>query len=147
MRFVGLDLGTKTLGVAVSDATGTIASGVTTLRFEDSKPESIINELRNIINEYSVKSIVIGLPKNMNNTMGQAVQRTRSFIKILDDEFNLPIYEQDERLSSVTANNVLLTADVSRKRRKTKVDTIAATIILQNYLDIRKEQEKWKTKN
>ncbi len=147
MRFIGLDLGTKTLGVAVSDATGTIASGVTTLRFEENKPESIITELKNIINEYNVKSIVIGLPKNMNNTMGQAVERTRNFVKILDDEFNLPIYEQDERLSSVTANNVLLTADVSRKKRKSKVDTIAATIILQNYLDIRKEQEKWKTKN
>lgn len=147
MRFIGLDLGTKTLGIAVSDATGTIASGVTTLRFEENKPESILSELKNIINEYNVKSIVIGLPKNMNNTMGQAVERTRGFIKILSDEFNLPIHEQDERLSSVTANNVLLTADVSRKKRKTKVDTIAATIILQNYLDIRKEQEKWKTKN
>lgn len=147
MRFIGLDLGTKTLGIAVSDATGTIASGVTTLRFEENKPESILSELKNIINEYNVKSIVIGLPKNMNNTMGQAVERTRGFVKILSDEFNLPIHEQDERLSSVTANNVLLTADVSRKKRKTKVDTIAATIILQNYLDIRKGQEKWKTKN
>lgn len=147
MRFIGLDLGTKTLGIAVSDATGTIASGVTTLRFEENKPESILSELKNIINEYNVKSIVIGLPKNMNNTMGQAVERTRGFVKILSDEFNLPIHEQDERLSSVAANNVLLTADVSRKKRKTKVDTIAATIILQNYLDIRKGQEKWKTKN
>ncbi len=145
MRFVGLDLGTKTLGVAVSDVTGTIASGVTTLRFKENKPESIIAELKNIINEYNVKSIVIGLPKNMNNTMGQAVERTRNFVKVLNDEFDLPIYEQDERLSSVTANNVLLTADVSRKKRKSKVDSIAATIILQNYLDIRKEREKWKT--
>lgn len=141
MRIIGLDLGTKTLGVAVSDLTETIASGVTTLRFEENKPESVLSELKNIINEYNVKSIVIGLPKNMNNTMGQAVERTRSFIKILSDEFDLPINEQDERLSSVTANNVLLAADVSRKRRKSKVDTIAATIILQNYLDIRKGKQ------
>lgn len=138
MRIIGLDLGTKTLGVAVSDLTETIATGVTTLRFEENKPESVLGELKNIISEYNVKSIVIGLPKNMNNTMGQAVERTRSFIKILSDEFDLPIHEQDERLSSVTANNVLLAADVSRKKRKSKVDTIAATIILQNYLDIRK---------
>lgn len=141
MRIIGLDLGTKTLGVAVSDLTETIATGVTTLRFEENKPESALSELKNIINEYNVKSIVIGLPKNMNNTMGQAVERTRSFIKILSDEFDLPINEQDERLSSVTANNVLLAADVSRKRRKSKVDTIAATIILQNYLDIRKGKQ------
>lgn len=141
MRIIGLDLGTKTLGVAVSDLTETIATGVTTLRFEENKPESVLSELKNIINEYNVKSIVIGLPKNMNNTMGQAVERTRSFIKILSDEFDLPINEQDERLSSVTANNVLLAADVSRKRRKSKVDTIAATIILQNYLDIRKGKQ------
>ncbi len=141
MRIIGLDLGTKTLGVAVSDLTETIATGVITLRFEKNKPESVLSELKNIINEYNVKSIVIGLPKNMNNTMGQAVERTRSFIKILSDEFDLPINEQDERLSSVTANNVLLAADVSRKRRKSKVDTIAATIILQNYLDIRKGKQ------
>lgn len=138
MRIIGLDLGTKTLGVAVSDLTETIATGVTTLRFEENRPETILYELKNIINEYNVKSIVIGLPKNMNNTIGQAVERTRNFEKVLSDEFNLPIYEQDERLSSVTANNVLLTADVSRKKRKSKVDTIAAIIILQNYLDIRK---------
>ncbi len=138
MRIIGLDLGTKTLGVAVSDATETISSAVTTLRFEENKPENILGELKKIMDEYNVGLIVIGLPKNMNNTLGTAVERTRSFVKILEKEFSLPIHEQDERLSSVTANNVLLQADVSRKKRKSKVDTIAATIILQNYLDIRK---------
>jgi putative Holliday junction resolvase len=141
MRILGLDLGTKTLGVAVSDLTETIASGVTTLRFEENKPENILKDLGKIIEEYKVSKLVIGLPKNMNNTMGAAVERTRNFTKILVNEFNLPVEEQDERLSSVTANNVLLQADVSRKKRKSKVDSVAAIIILQNYLDIRKGKE------
>lgn len=138
MRIVGLDLGTKTLGVAISDATETIASGLTTLRFTENKPVECLTDLKKIIDEYNVKLIVIGLPKNMNNTLGHAVQRTRDFSSILNDKFNIPIVEQDERLSSVSANNVLLQADVSRKKRKSKVDELAATIILQNYLDIRK---------
>lgn len=138
MRIVGLDLGTKTLGVAISDATETIASGLTTLRFTENKPVECLTDLKKIIDEYDAKLIVIGLPKNMNNTLGHAVQRTRDFSCILNDKFNIPIVEQDERLSSVSANNVLLQADVSRKKRKSKVDELAATIILQNYLDIRK---------
>ena len=138
MRIVGLDLGTKTLGVAISDATETIASGLTTLRFTENKPVECLTDLKKIIDDYDAKLIVIGLPKNMNNTLGAAVQRTRDFSSILNDKFNIPIIEQDERLSSVSANNVLLQADVSRKKRKSKVDELAATIILQNYLDIRK---------
>lgn len=144
MRILGLDLGTKTLGIAVSDATEMIATGITTLRFEENKPSNCINELTSIINEYNVKSIVIGLPKNMNNTLGEAAKRTEEFIKILNDNYDLPVYKQDERLSSVSANNILLQADVSRKKRKANVDTIAATIILQNYLDIRKGKENGK---
>lgn len=142
MRILGLDLGTKTLGVAISDPSELIASGLTTIRFEENKPEDSINEIEVIINEYNVKAIVIGLPKNMNNSLGFAAQRTKDFESILVDKFKLPVYEQDERLTSVTANNVLLQADVSRKKRKNKVDTIAATIILQNYLDIRKGMRK-----
>lgn len=147
MRYMGLDLGTKTLGVAISDVTGTIATGLKTLRFNENMPQDCLPFLTNIINEYNVRAIVIGLPKNMNNTLGIAAQRTEDFTKILNDAYKLPVYMQDERLSSVSANNVLLQADVSRKKRKSKVDTIAATIILQNYLDIRKEKEKWKTTN
>ena len=139
MRIIGLDLGTKTLGVAVSDMTETISTGITTLRFSENNPKEIINDLKKIIDEYSAKRIVIGLPKNMNNSLGEAVNRTREFIKILNDNFNIDIVEQDERLSSVSANKVLLDADISRKKRKEKVDTIAATIILQNYLDIKRK--------
>ncbi len=138
MRILGLDLGSKTLGVSVSDETMTIASGITTLRFEENKPEEALEELKKIIEYYNVKQIVIGLPKNMNNTYGDAVLRTKNFIKILEDNFSIPIYEQDERLSSVSANKVLISAELSRRKRKKSVDMVAATIILQNYLDIRK---------
>lgn len=141
MRILGLDLGTKTLGLAISDLTETISSTLTTLRFEENKAYTCIDELKKIVEEYDVKLFVIGLPKNMNNTLGDAVNRTRDFEEVLKDNFNIKIVEQDERLSSVTANNVLISADVSRKKRKQNVDKLAATIILQNYLDIRKGQK------
>lgn len=142
MRILGLDLGTKTLGVAISDPSELIATGLTTIRFAENSYKDSLNELKGIIEEYNVKAIVIGLPKNMNNSLGFAAERTKEFEVILEEEFKLPIFEQDERLTSVTANNILLQADVSRKKRKDKVDTIAATIILQNYLDIRKGMKK-----
>ena len=138
MRILGLDLGVKTLGVSVSDATETVASGIATLRFSENKPEESLEDLRKIINEYGVKLIVLGLPKNMNNSLGFAAKRSEDFKALLENNFNIEVCFQDERLTSVTANNVLLQADVSRKKRKAKVDTIAAIIILQNYLDIRK---------
>jgi putative Holliday junction resolvase len=141
MRILGLDLGTKTLGVSVSDLTETIATGITTLRFSENNPSECLDELKRIIEEYQIKLIVIGLPKNMNNTLGDAVIRTRSFIEVLKNTFDIDVVEQDERLSSVSANRVLIDADVSRKRRKERVDTVASTIILQNYLD-RKKGEK-----
>lgn len=141
MRILGLDLGTKTLGLAVSDLTETIASGLTTLRFNENEEENVIPELKKIVEEYNVSLFVIGLPKNMNNTLGDAVLRTRNFEEILKKHFDIKIEEQDERLSSVTANNVLISSDISRKKRKNKVDKLAATIILQNYLDIHKERK------
>jgi len=144
MRYIGLDLGTKTLGVAVSDKTETIASAITTLRFSENNPEEVLDDLTKIMDEYEVGAIVIGLPKNMNNSLGFASERTKEFVKVLNNTYDIPVYEQDERLSSVTANNVLLQADISRKKRKSKVDTVAATVILQNYLDIRKGEKNGK---
>lgn len=141
MRIIGLDLGTKTLGVAISDQTETIASGVTTIRFSENDFESCLKELEKIIALYEVKLIVIGLPKNMNNSYGEATLRTKEFSRKLENKFNIEVVMQDERLSSVAANNVLLLADLSRRKRKSKVDTVAATIILQSYLDIRKGQK------
>ena len=144
MRYIGLDLGTKTLGVAVSDKTETIASAITTLRFSENNPEEILDDLTKIMDEYKVGAIVIGLPKNMNNSLGFAAERTKEFVKVLNNTYDIPVYEQDERLSSVTANNVLLQADIARKKRKSKVDTVAATVILQNYLGIRKGEKNGK---
>lgn len=141
MRIIGLDLGTKTLGVAVSDSIPMIASGITTIRFSENNNKETLEPLRKIVEEYDAKAFVLGLPKNMNNTMGEAALRSKAFKELLEATFNLPVIMQDERLSSVSANNVLLQADISRKKRKEKVDTIAATIILQNYLDTRKENQ------
>lgn len=138
MRIIGLDLGTKTLGIAVSDATGMIATGIKTIHFEENNPELAIPELEEIIKEYGAELLVLGLPKNMNNTIGFAAERSITFKKIIEEKLGIKVDFQDERLTSVTANNVLLSADVSRKKRKEKVDTMAATIILQNYLDIKK---------
>ena len=138
MRALGLDLGTKTLGIAVSDASGTIATGIKTIRFDENKPESSIQELNELVQEYNIQLLVLGLPKNMNNTMGPATERSLAFKKMLEESLDVKVDLQDERLTSVAANKVLLSADVSRKKRKEKVDTMAATIILQNYLDIKK---------
>ena len=141
MRILGLDLGSKTLGVAVSDKTEMIASGITTIRFENEDYIKAVEALKSIIKEYKVEKIVLGLPKNMDNSEGFASLRSKEFKQLLEENFDLPVLLQDERLSSVSANNVLLEADISRKKRKEKVDTVAATIILQNYLDIRQEKE------
>lgn len=141
MRYLGLDLGTKTLGIALSDNTGLIASPTKTIRFEEEDYKSLISELSEIINEFNIKKIVLGLPKNMDNSLGFASERSLNFKKLLEEEFNIDVYMQDERLSSVEANNIMLGADLSRKKRKQNVDAIAASIILQNYLDSRKEDK------
>ena len=143
MRIIGLDLGTKTLGVSVSDSTMSIATGLEIIRFNENESDKSLPRLKEIIDEYNAELLVLGLPLNMNNTVGTAASRSIEFKKVLEENFKVKVEFQDERLSSVTANNVLLKADVSRKKRKQKVDSIAATIILQNYLDIKKGKEKY----
>ena len=135
MRYLGLDLGTKTLGVAISDKLGLIASSVKTIKFDNEDYKSLVNEVKSLIEEYNVNAIVLGLPKNMNNSLGFASERSMNFKKILEEELNIEVILEDERLSSVEANNIMINADISRKKRKAKVDTLAATIILQRYLD------------
>lgn len=142
MRILGLDLGTKTLGVSVCDNTETIASFIGTIRFTENKPEESFGKLEELVGEYNIKKFVLGLPKNMNNTYGEATKRSLDFKEMLLKRFSIEVELQDERLTSVTANKILLEADTSRKKRKKKVDGIAATIILQNYLDIRKGQRR-----
>lgn len=135
MRYIGLDLGTKTLGVAISDKLGMIASFYKTINFKEEEYESLLTPLKEIIDEYKIEKIVLGLPKNMNNSIGFAGERSINFKKLLENNLNMEVILEDERLSSVEANNIMIASDLSRNKRKKKVDALAATIILQRYLD------------
>lgn len=137
MRYLGLDLGSKTLGVALSDTTNTIASSLKTIFFKEDDYNSLIEPIRELINEYDISKIVLGLPKNMNNTLGPRAELSYSFKKLLEDNFNIEVILEDERLTTVISNNIMIKADMSRKKRKKKVDSIAASLILQSYLDRR----------
>ena len=136
MKYLGLDLGTRTLGIAISDATHLVATPVKVLRFGEGEYNKTIEPLREIINSEKIEKFVLGLPKNMNNTIGDRANTTLEYKKLLEDTFNIPVIMQDERLSTVAAHNYMLEADLSRKKRKAKVDGLAASIILQTYLDI-----------
>ena len=138
MRIIGLDLGTKTLGVAVSDKLGFIASFYKTIFFESENYESLIPIVKDLMDEFETNIVVLGLPKNMDNSLGFASERSMNFKKLLEDNLDIEVILEDERLSSVEANNVLIKGDMSRKKRKGKVDSVAASIILQRYLDRRK---------
>lgn len=138
MRVLGLDLGSKTLGIASSDLTQTVASKVKTIVFTENNFDLAIQELELTINFSDYEKIVLGLPKNMNGSLGFQAQETLVFKKMLEDKFNIEVVMWDERLTSKMANAVMISADMSRKKRKKKVDYIAATIILQSYLDSRK---------
>ena len=135
MRYIGLDLGTKTLGVAVSDKLGIIASFYKTYFFKDEDYNSLVPVVKNLMEEFDTNKIVLGLPKNMNNTLGFASERSLNFKELLEKELDIEVILEDERLSSVEANNALIGSDMSRKKRKGKVDSVAASIILQRYLD------------
>ena len=135
MRYLGLDLGSKTLGISISDMTNCIASVYTTIRFENEDYNSLILPLKEIIDKENINTLILGLPKNMDNTLGTRALVTLDFKKLLEDSFHIPVLMEDERLTSVISNNVLISADVSRKKRKKKVDGMAAVLILQGYLD------------
>ena len=134
MTYLGLDLGTKTLGISKSK--GVIATNYKTLR-HDNNYDYLIQELKNIINEEKVDKIILGYPKNMNNTCGRRVEETLILKEELENKFNLPVFLMDERLSKTEAEKVLLLGDTSRKKRKKVIDSVAATIILQTYLDMK----------
>lgn len=135
MRILGLDLGTRTLGMALSDETGTIASAFKTIRFEESCYDELLQPILDVVQEYHVQKIVLGFPKNMNNTVGERGLTTQMFQQKLESFLNMEVFLQDERLSTVEATNYMICADMSRKKRKKKVDSLAASIILQTYLD------------
>jgi putative Holliday junction resolvase len=132
MRYMGLDLGTKTLGISLSN--GIIASVYGTLRHNE-KYDRIANDVKELAIEKKIDVIVLGFPKNMNNTIGERAEITLKFKEKLEELTKLPIELEDERLTSKVANDVLISADTSRKKRKERVDGMASVIILQSYLD------------
>lgn len=140
MRYLGLDLGSKTLGIAISDRTNTIASIYKTIFFKEDDYDSLIPELTSIVKEEDISVIVLGFPKNMNNTIGTRAEITLEFKQKLEDNIGIKVELMDERLTSVISNDVLISANVSRKKRKKKVDGMAALLILQSYID-RKRNE------
>ena len=137
MRYLGLDLGTKTLGLAISDKTNFIASPFKTLRWDGSDYDLLFGELDGIISEYNITHLVLGLPKNMDNTLGFASERSLKFKEALEDRYRLQVVLIDERLSTVEAENYLINADMSRKKRKKVVDGVAASLILDTYLKMK----------
>lgn len=134
MRCLGLDLGTKTLGLAISDKTNTIASPYKVLRWDGEDYNLLFKELDDIVVSNNITDLALGLPKNMNNTMGFASERSLKFRDELVKRYNLKVVLVDERLTTVEATNYLLEADLSRKKRKKVVDGVAASIILDTYL-------------
>lgn len=132
-RILGLDLGSRTIGVSVSDPLGYTAQGITTIRRK--KIENDVEEIKKICIKYSVELIVMGLPKNMDGTIGTQCEKVYSFSEVLKKEVNIDIEYWDERLTTVAATRAMLEADLSRSKRKKIVDKIASTYILQGYLD------------
>lgn len=136
MRILGLDVGSRTVGVAVSDPMGWTAQGVEIIRINEDEAQFGLARLGEIIKAKQVKGVVLGLPKNMNNSEGPRAEAARRYAKMVEDKFGLPTDFQDERLTTVQAERMLIEeADVSRKKRKQVIDKIAAEFILQNYLD------------
>ena len=135
MRYLGLDLGSKTLGISISDRTNTIASVYTTIYFKEDDYDSLFPIIKDIIDKEGITAVVLGFPKNMNNTIGKRAEITLEFRDKLKSIIGIDVYLMDERLTSVISNNVLISADISRKKRKKKVDGMASVLILQSYLD------------
>lgn len=135
MRAIGLDVGSKTIGVAVSDLLGLTAQGLTTIIWDENDMTSADAELSKIIAEYEVNHIVIGLPRHMNGTVGARGEISEIYANRLRKIHRLPVSLLDERLTTMEAERILIDADVSRKKRKKVIDKMAASIILQNYLD------------
>lgn len=134
MRYLGLDLGSKTLGMALSDPIGIFASSYKIVR-HDEEYERLIDDILETVQEKKIDAIVLGLPKNMNNTIGPKGELSFRFKKMLEDKIKIPVYLEDERLTTKQAENILINNDTSRKKRKKVIDSMAATLILQSYLD------------
>ncbi len=135
MRILGIDLGSRTVGMAISDYLGIIATPIGTTRITENSLQEALECVKIVVKERGVEKIVLGLPKNMDGTQGFQSQYSLDFKAMLEEELKLPVIMLDERLTTRMAHNTMLQADMSRKKRKQNVDKIAATIILQSYLD------------
>jgi putative Holliday junction resolvase len=135
MKVLGLDVGTKTIGVAVSDAFGWTAQGIETIKRNQDNPEEDFLRIKKLIAENEVTKVVVGLPKNMNGTVGPSGESCQTFAKDIEERTSLSVDLWDERLTTVAAERMLISADVSRKKRKKVIDKMAAVMILQGYLD------------
>ncbi|MGB3160899.1 Holliday junction resolvase RuvX [Carnobacterium sp.] len=136
MRTMGLDVGSKTVGVAISDPFGWTAQGIETIKINENQEEFGMKRIKELIDEYEVSKIVVGLPKNMNNSIGPRAEASYHYADLLKELFQLPIIFQDERLTTVQAERMLIEeGNASRAKRKQVIDKVAAVMILQNYLD------------
>ncbi|MCF1283492.1 MULTISPECIES: Holliday junction resolvase RuvX [Streptococcus] len=136
MRIMGLDVGSKTVGVAISDPLGFTAQGLEIIQIDEEKEQFGFERLTELVEQYKVDKFVIGLPKNMNNTSGPRVDASRAYGEKIAELFQIPVDYQDERLTTVAAERMLIEqADISRSKRKKVIDKLAAQLILQNYLD------------
>ena len=136
MRIMGLDVGSKTVGVAVSDPLGWTAQGIEIIKINEDEGIFGIDRVAELVKEYEVTKFVVGLPKNMNNSIGPRAEASMAYGELLEAEFSLPVFYQDERLTTVQAERMLVEqANTSRAKRKKVIDKVAAVMILQNYLD------------
>lgn len=130
-----MDVGSKTIGIAISDALGFTAQGLKTIYWDEERISSADDELKEIIKEHDIGKAIIGMPKNMNGTIGERGEASQRFAKHIEEVHQIPTILWDERLTTMQAERVLLEADLSRKKRKKVIDKMAAVMILQNYLD------------
>lgn len=138
MRIMGLDVGSKTIGVAISDPMGWTAQGIETVKINEAIEEFGMARLGELIKQYEVTEAVVGYPKNMNNSIGPRAEASERFAALLKEAYSIPVVLWDERLTTAAAEKMLISADVSRKNRKKVIDKMAAVMILQGYLDFKK---------
>ena len=137
MKILGLDLGSRTIGIAISDALGIIASGVETYRFNEDRYDLALNRVIEIVKERKVSKIVLGYPKHMNGDIGDRAKICEEFKASIENAIDIEVVLMDERWTTKLAESRLLEADISRKKRKQVIDKMAAVVILQNYLDLK----------
>lgn len=135
MKKMGLDVGSKTIGIAISDALGWTAQGITTLQWDENDFLTVEEQLSKLITEHDINEVIVGWPKNMNGSIGERAEASEHLASLIEEKFNVKTFLWDERLTTMAAERVLIDADMSRKKRKKVIDKMAAVMILQGYLD------------